>query len=87
MTGKTIKKLFDFKNWQVTKCNNLMILCNESKSNYMNDRDSNISKHRCRHLSFSSHIENLGRFWGTIKNYLAVKKFRYAKVMTSQKYE
>ena len=74
MTNKEILPIYDLRNGHALECDNLMILCHCPGCSYISDRDSNMLKHRKMHKSFNDHLFNLGRFWGSLKDWYCKNK-------------
>ncbi|WP_334097073.1 reverse transcriptase domain-containing protein, partial [Helicobacter typhlonius] len=76
LAKKNINTFYDLENGEIRRPEKQMLFCHKPGCGYASERDCNIRTHRNSHGAFLSHIESLGRFWGTLKSWLIeTKKF------------
>ena len=72
LARRDIITIQDFENGHTKKAEKQMLFCHMPGCGYATERDCNIRKHNKYHSIYNKHVENLGKFWGTLKTWLTV---------------
>ena len=70
LAHRDIITIYDLENGNVRLPEKQMLYCHKPGCGYATERDCNIRTHRKGHGAFLKRIENLGRFWGTLKSWI-----------------